>query len=612
MCGIFGSIGKVLTQPNIERNKKIIHHRGPDDNSCLSGKDFTFGFSRLSILDLSINGRQPLTSNDQRYILVFNGEIFNYLELRKRYLGDYTFKSNSDTEVLLNLLILKGAEAIPLLNGMFAFVFFDTQSRNFIVARDRFGIKPMYYEQNEESIYFGSLPSVLPSAQPKSCSLSLNGFRSYLGLGYVSGAESIFLGIKRLLPGNYLQGNISRNKLFLENTCYWNNKINPDSSLFKTDCTEKLEELLTDSVRLRLRSDVPTGIFLSGGIDSGLVASIASQFASPTCYTVGFGNSDYDESVEASIVAKHLGLKHEVIPLDEVNFDDIMDASFAYDEPFADSSSIPSFLVSKAGRQNATVFLTGDGGDEIFGGYNRYLKRIRLNQSLSLLKSTQSIWGGIAENFMRKNSAVHKVLASEDYLNAFFDNMPDDPLIYSLLSENLQKDYSAYFKKFLPDIPAGADTLTKMQLSDYLHYLPDDILVKMDRASMANSIEVRSPFMDYRIHELVSTFPRSWLINKNQGKLLLRDISKKHLPAEIISLRKKGFSVPISDWTKSDRFTVLFSEMLDNSDIAHTLLVKQNIKQILISHSSGYANYGAVIWRLFMLLNWEKRFKPTI
>ena len=612
MCGFFGSIGEVLHEVDIQRNKRILHPRGPDDNHCISGMDFTFGFVRLSILDLSNNGRQPFVSADKRYVLVFNGEIFNYIELRKRFLSDFKFIGNSDTEVLLNLLILKGAEAIQLLNGMFSFVFFDTLSRNFLLARDRFGIKPFYYEQIKETIHFGSLPSVLPSAQPDRCGLSVDGLRSYIGLGYVSGGSSIFKGIKRLMPGNYLQGNQSGGKLTLETVCYWRNKISPDSSLSRLECTEKLELMLIDSIKLRLRSDVPTGIFLSGGIDSGLVASIASKFASPTCYTIGFGNSRYDESNEASLVAKSLGLNHEIIPLEKVNFDDIMDAANAYDEPFADSSAIPSFLVSKTGSKNATVFLTGDGGDEVFGGYNRYIKRIKLEQSLSVLKKTQFLWARIAGNVMRQNSSIQKLLAPDNYLNAFFDNMPGDPLILSLFSDPFKRDYLSLFQNFIPELPKGADTISRMQLSDYLHYLPDDILVKMDRASMANSIEVRSPFMDYRIHDLAGRFPREWLINKNQGKLPLRQIAEKYLPKEILMLRKKGFSVPLNEWTKTKEFIELFQELLQDSEIAKVHLVKQNVKQLADSHFLGRDNYSVLVWRLFMLFNWERRFNPKV
>lgn len=605
MCGIFGALGPKhsLLQGYSSRIHQRLNHRGPDDFGLEKDENFTLGFNRLAILDLSVQGHQPMYDASGRYVIVFNGEIYNYKELRSSELFGVKFSSETDTEVLLYLLIKEGAEALNKLNGMFAFCFVDIHTGSIIMGRDRFGIKPLYFTVQENTLFFTSELQGLRFIDELDWQLDESALMEYIGIGYISHDRSIYRQWSKLLPGHYISFNFKNVHSQLELLRYW--KLSFDNLYERNyeEALEEFEELFSDAVAIRLRSDVPVGIFLSGGIDSGLVAAFAQRVRPVDCYTIAYKEKDFDESELSALTAKHIGAKHEIVYLDNVEMEHLDVLGQHFDEPFSDSSALPSYKVCKAGAKKATVFLTGDAGDEAFAGYNRYIKRLRhqsIIKKLSFLRYLKPL-----EDFIPLKHAIkfHKLTSDPALRDNHYDQIPGNPWQTSLF----QKKYKTYFRNsFKGFIYCNGDVTRNQQMFDYEHYLPNDILVKMDRASMANSIEVRSPFLDYRLHEFAARLPREWLIDEGQGKKILRDISRKHLPEVVFNARKRGFGIPLADWTRNDHFLSRLEEKISSSEIASKYFDMKGIKRIISLHKKAEINGGGLLWRLSMLMNWEE------
>lgn len=598
----------------------LLRHRGPDDQGHEQGSGWGLGFRRLSILDLSELGHQPMQSPDGRYWLVFNGEIYNYIEIRRDLEAQgEQFRSGSDTEVLLRLLARRGPEALNLLNGMFALAFVDTQERTFILARDRVGVKPLYYRRMNNGLVFASELKALLSWPGAPREIDPVAVMEYMTLGYLSSESCIFSGYAKLPPGHMLCGSL-KNPAQSQPRAYWSLTLSDDTTrrpLSGHECDE-LEGLLADAVRIRLRSDVPLGIFLSGGIDSGLVAALAAQVSDrpPLALTVGFSEESADESAMAGETARHLGLEHRVMVQQPSKLSDLDRLAWFFDEPFSDPSALPTFTLCEAAAQHATVFISGDGGDEAFGGYRRYIAGIRQEPIMKLVSLAPWLVRS-ATRLAPEMSLLHHRLrrlalpnggaaATIDY------TLPGDPATWLMIHPDLRKlapqDGRPIWERW--STYTGASMTARQQQLDYSLYLPDDILVKVDRASMAHSIEVRSPFLDYRLIEWAAKIPRAAMLNTREGKLPLRALAERLLPPVVKSGVKRGFGVPLSSWFRQPAGIALVrARLLSPESQGLGLWNVKGVETILNLHQSPQGrDFGLLLWRVLMLEAWSRQY----
>ncbi len=621
MCGICGWFGPNVRRPPaiVEQMSRLLRHRGPDDQGLEQGRGWGLGFRRLSILDLSPLGHQPMRSPDGRFWLVFNGEIYNYLELRRDLEREgERFDSGSDTEVLLRLLARLGVQALSLLNGMFALALVDTQARTFLLARDRIGVKPLYYFLQDGGLRFASELKALLAWPDTPRHINPAAVVEYLALGYLPCETCIFSGYAKLAPGHVLTGSLDAPDRACS-TPYWSLELSDDPCDRPLTPTEldAMHDLLLDAVRIRLRSDVPIGVFLSGGIDSGLVAALAAQASetSPLALTVGFEEEHADETTLASATAQHAGLEHRVIIQRPFELADLDRLAGVYDEPFGDPSALPMFGLCEAAAQHATVFLSGDGGDEAFGGYRRYIQTERHKVLINL--ASLAAWGLTwAARLFPDTSTTHyrmlKLGLPDQGAAAAFDYLPSDPATWLAVSPDLRsiapQAGRAIWERW--SLSRGAPVTNRQQYIDYGMYLPDDVLVKVDRASMAHSIEVRSPFLDYRLVEWAARLPRASLLNSEEGKLPLRSLAARCLPASVQRGIKRGFGVPLNDWFRQPVGVDMVKERLLSSEARlFEFWDREGIEQITKLHQSPrHRNFGLLLWRLLMLDAWARQY----
>jgi asparagine synthase (glutamine-hydrolysing) len=620
MCGICGWFGPACAAgPELTAAMTApLRHRGPDDVGTEGGDGWGLGFRRLSILDLSPLGHQPMRSPDGSCWLAFNGEIYNYLELRRELeQAGEVFRSGSDTEVLLRLLMRRGAEALPRLNGMFALAFVDTRRRSFLLARDRLGVKPLYCQHLDGRLRFASELKALLACPDAPREINRSAVAQYLALGYLPGETCIFEGYWKLPPGHVLSGSIDRPHA-ASMAPYWELTLNDDPTQRSATPAEldELEGLLFDAVRIRLRSDVPVGVFLSGGIDSGLVAAMAAKTGqAPLALTVGFAEEDWDESALARATASHAGLEHRLIPQRAGGLGDLDRLAWFFDEPFGDPSALPTFTLSEAAASHATVFLSGDGGDEAFGGYRRYVECLRRE---SLIRAAGRLGPALdaASRLLPRSSLIRYQLSKLSLpdlgCSAVFDALPDDPVmdhvVHPQLRPFLRNAGRPVWERW--NESEGAALTVRQQKLDYSLYLPDDVLVKVDRASMAHSIEVRSPLLDVRIVDWAARLPRKSLLDRSQGKLPLRALAGRFLPEAARQSPKRGFGVPLGDWFRASAGRAMVKErLLDAAAGEWGLWSRSGVQRILDIHNAGRRrDFGLLLWRLMMLEAWCRHY----
>lgn len=559
MCGIFGH--NCLNQNNIEYSRYALNslkHRGPDQEGDYAYKNIYLGHRRLSIIDLSVNGRQPMIDNDSEVVLTINGEIYNYRELYEELAVEYQFNSSSDSEVVLVGYKLWGIEKLlSKLEGMFAFCIYDIEKNHIIIARDRIGIKPLYYYWNENNIAWASELKAL-SAFFSDLKYDYTALYDFLTYQYIPNPKSLYQHIYKLEPGSYIRFN-DNSKSFAKYK-YWTLPID-NRFISINEAQEELKSLIFNSVKDQMVSDVPLGFFLSGGIDSSLVVSNAANAdRSIKTFTIGFKESDHDETMYAENLAHKIGTQH---------FQKILDAKTAleyipllknwYDEPFADTSAFPSFMVSKFAKENVTVVLTGDGGDEIFGGYKWYKKFQYFNakKKYRLLKNV-----GQFKNHFSKNSLSYKVLKRcernwflsdfELYTKLLGGLIKSEKTNYAKIFR-IPKDYDDYyhFRKFLNN---NLTNMKQLQYIDFHTYLPDDILTKVDRVSMAVSLEARVPLLSTKLVEFMFSLPEDITMPGGLLKGLVKNTYLDILSEELMIRPKKGFSIPLNNWS-NDLFT---------------------------------------------------------
>jgi len=621
MCGIAAIIG--FTETGKQRFSRIaqcatlLKHRGPDNQKHIIEKDFAMAHARLSIIDLSEASNQPFTNRDGRFTIVYNGEIFNYKELKHQLqqLG-HTFYTEGDVEVLINLYKQFGKDCLHKINGFFAFVLYDKQTETFFSARDRLGIKPFYYYADEN--YFACSSELRVVKQITDCNtINKTALYAYLQLTYVPEKTSIIENIYKLEPGEFLF--IEKNKITKEK--YYSIKL-PLVYLEEKDVNKTFLNLLESSVEERLTADVPVGCFLSGGIDSSVITAIASQKNKDLqTFSIGFKNNKYfDESVYAEIVAKQYKTQHQTFFLSENDAENEVDNFLhAIDEPFADSSAFNVFVLSKKTKQHVKVVLSGDGADELFAGYNKHRAEWMVrNQTLktALLKSASSVSklfsasrnGKIANKIRQLERFANgaKLSSQERYWRwaSFYEETKAAELINLSLKE--KQDFAQLKSSYTSIIN---DDYNSTLLADVNLVLPSDMLTKVDRMSMANALEVRSPFLDYRVVEFAFSLHAKNKIDANIQKRIVKESCAHLLPNEILNRKKHGFETPVQQWlhgvlkNKVEEYC-LDKNFIEQQNIFNYATLKQVVKQAL---SANAGDATPVVWSILIFNYWYKQ-----
>lgn len=622
MCGISGyfSPDNFLNQNDLNIMVSAQHHRGPDNKGVFSEKSVGLGHNRLSIIDVSDNGNQPMHSDDQRYVIVYNGEVYNYAEiaaeLKFRFLPDLNFKSSSDTEVILEAFACYGESAVNYFNGMFAFAVYDKKEETLFLFRDRVGIKPLYYYWDGKNFAFSSEIKTLKRLDKLNLQVNNTVIPIYFNLGYIPAPHSIYANCYKLEPGHYLK--IKKNQL--EKVKYWNiaDKISENTIDNEKQAIVLISDLLASSVQYQLKSDVPYGIFLSGGIDSSLIAAVAMKLAGTkiNSFSIGFENQKFNEADYAKKVAEFLGTNHHEFTVsvnDAINT--LEDYINAYGEPFADSSGIPTLMVSKLAKQYVTVALSGEGGDELFHGYGSYKWASRLNNPLlfanrglisKILKQSSSArYKRIGDMFnaQNKNTLRSHIFSQEQY---FFPSKEiHDLLKQPYLYKNELLHYTdTFFAEIQTQIEKKRNLKAqeKQALYDMCFYLPDNLLVKVDRASMWHSLETRVPYLDHRLIEKAININTA-LKDKPEPKYLLKEILYQYVPQYFFDRPKQGFSIPLKIWLKSEmRF--LINDFLNETVITRVNIVNYNIVKNLVERFDRGEEH--LFQRLWLLINFHK------
>lgn len=551
MCGICGFISKreISVEKLVEMNNTM-YHRGPNDSGeiIMQREGYSVGLAhrRLSILDLSVAGHQPMNSKDDMVTIVFNGEIYNFNELKKE-ITDYHFVSTCDTEVIIAAYLKWGIKAIEKFNGMFAIGIYDKRVDKLFLCRDRIGKKPLYYWCDGDNIVFASELKPIMKSPGFIPVLNKKVIGKFIFHQYILAPQTIFENVYKVCPGEI----VSFSKGSIEKTKYWGVK-GTTCSISYPDAKLELKEMLVESCRKRMISDVPIGVFLSGGIDSSLIAAIARSLdGNIKTFSIGFNDEKYNEAQYAKEISKHLGTVHKELYLDESSlFDFLKDLSYYYDEPLADNSQISTMAVSKLAKEDVTVVLSGDGGDELFCGYDSYVdiinnkKNIKLATAMKIfldftgIKNNKLIRSMLPNNLNGFVDTYRKELGNQFWLGYY------ESLLRDLLIEETYSDLNFNEISFTKN-----DVFNKM-LNDQLTYIPDDILCKVDRASMKYSQEVRCPLLDYKIVEFANSLPFEYKYNGTK-KRILKDIVYEYIPNELLDRPKMGFAIPTEKWLKS-------------------------------------------------------------
>jgi asparagine synthase (glutamine-hydrolysing) len=629
MCGINGIISTSPFSNTLvhEMNNQIIH-RGPDDNGVYinSSSTVSIGMRRLSIIDIE-TGNQPMYSSDNSIIIVFNGEIYNYNELKKviENTSNYIFNTKSDTEVILKGYELYGCKIFDLLNGMFSIAIYDTNKRKIFLCRDRVGEKPLYYWFDNEKFVFcselKSLKKYFKKNNKKFPKISNESINIYFSLTFIPAPFTIYSDIFKLEPGTIME--IDENDLSHKKYKYWDlsDSLNSDSIEDYNKAKITLKNLLYDSVEKRMISDVPYGVFLSGGVDSSIITAIMSDIKKDEkikTFSIISKNNKYDESKRSNAVSKYCNTEHYPILMDfDIIKNEINNVILSFDEPFADSSALPSFFVSKITSNYVKVALTGDGGDEVFGGYNRYLfpyySKVYKKVVPNLIHN--NFFKPIVSKFVDKSDNRGNLFKIKKFINAVNDNELTN--IQRIITLGFQEND---LNSLLNDIPysnslnthinnlnsiCGDNSyLTKSRYIDHLISLEGDMLVKVDRTSMLNSLECRSPFLDHNLIEFSFKLPDNFLIDGTNTKRILKDTFKNLLPKNLFDLPKSGFGIPIGDWLrnslKSDLQYYASTDFIKNQGIFNENFIKPMVE----NHINSKEDNTFKVWTFYCFQKW--------
>jgi len=635
MCGITGAVWtapeKALDDDTLERMVHVLRHRGPDAAGIHTSAfhvrpgygimpGVALGHRRLSIIDLA-TGSQPMSNEDGSVWVVFNGEIYNYRDLRRRLEGTgHRFRTASDTETIVHLYEDEGPELLAHLNGMFALAIWDASRQQLLLARDRLGQKPLVYRLEPGRLLFASELKSLLEVSDVPRRLDPQALDAYLTYQYVPHPRTIFQGIAKLPPGHYGVYREGR----LEVRPYWQPDFNVEEDLPAAAYSEKLRELMTSAVELRLQSDVPLGAFLSGGVDSTITVGLMRQLSGGPVrtFSIGFPVKEYDETRYARLAAAHCGTEHEEFLVEPDAVEVLPKLVWHYDEPFADSSAIPTWYVSELTRTHVTVALTGDGGDELFAGYPRY-RAVRLASLFDRLPAL--LRRLLAGRYWRHLPASPRYKSIRRRLKRFVAALREPPgrrylEWIAIFNEAQRADlYDDGFLATLPDVDpleflSGArarsldrDPVTSISLTDLLTYLPCDLMTKVDIASMAHGLECRQPFLDHRVVELAARMPLARKLSRGRGKRILLETFSDLIPRPIRRRSKMGFGVPLDHWFRGPLAEFARKVLLDHSTLNRGLFRPAAVTRLLEEHVGGKSDNSYRLWSLLVLELWQRR-----
>ncbi len=620
MCGICGFTWE--NKELIETMTEIITHRGPDAGGTFVGKGVSLGNRRLSIIDLRDEGNQPIFNEDKSICIVYNGEIYNFPELKKELLSKgHRFYSNTDTEVIVHAYEEFGEDCLHKFNGMFAFAIYDMPKRKLFLARDRIGIKPLYYYWDHEKLIFGSeIKSILQCGEIEK-NVDLQSLYYYLGYEFVPGPATMFQNIYKLNPGHYLlykEGKLEVNR-------YWDLKFHRNRETSQYYYVEKLRDLIDSSVKLRLISDVPVGVFLSGGLDSSTVVAFMKKHFGGRLHTfsIDYDDKSYSEIEYAKFVAKYYDTDHHILNIKDITPQDVEKSIWHLDEPMTDLSAIPFYMISHKARQTVKVCLSGEGGDEVFAGYDRF----------KASKFYYNYYTKLLPNFVRNKIIIPLVDALPDtkkkkglinITKRFIDGakLPDDgfhmkwqyfsneTLEKSLYSPSIKQKITLNGLHLIKECAERCDCDDRLSRELYIDTrftMPDSVLMKVDKMSMASSLEVRVPFLDHRILEFSASIPSELKLKGFQTKYIFRETIKDILPDKIVHRGKQGYSFPSKNWLRYQMKDFMMEE-INSCALLKEVLNMDYVNVLINEHLSWKKNHNHVLWALLNVALWHKKF----
>ncbi len=626
MCGIAGI---VQSNPDGALNEAVIHqmceaiiHRGPDDEGILVKGGVGLGMRRLSIIDLA-GGHQPVFNEDKTIWVVYNGEIYNFPELREELLRrGHTFYTHTDTEVIVHLYEEMGADCVTKLRGMFALALYDERRRKLLLARDRLGKKPLHYAlQGSQLLFASEIKSILIVA-PELATVNKEALLQYMYFGYVPDPLTAFTTIQKLPAGHLLEFQDGK----IEVRQYWDlPQYGTAAPQSEEECLEEMEQRLAEAVRIRLISDVPLGALLSGGTDSSTVVALMARASSKPVktFSIGFRHEDFNEAQYARIVAKHFGTDHHELIVEPDVLETVETLSSSLEEPFGDSSMLPTYYVSRMAREHVTVALSGDGGDEIFAGYERYGIHLRRKMfervpAWAWRFYRNNVYPRLPGDMLGKKLSYNISLPwRERYVDgiSFVPSFERDMPLLSDEFRAVQRNGGAPEKvmyRYFEQAPAK-DPISQMLYVDTKTYMVADILTKVDRMSMATSLEVRVPLLDHLFVEWATALPADWKIRRGQQKYILRKLAERvGVPREVLNRPKQGFALPLVHWMRHELKDLILGVLLDQRTLQRGYFEPRGIRQLLDEHFRGRRNHSPRIWRLLMFELWHRNYLERI
>lgn len=620
MCGIAGLAnfdGRPADAALVRRMTDVLAHRGPDGSGLHMDGCVGLGHRRLAIIDLA-TGAQPMGSADGTIWITYNGEIYNFWEVRSELEAHgYVFHTTSDTEAVLRAYEAFGVDCLKRLRGMFAFAIWDSRKRQLLLARDRVGIKPLVYAWDGRRLLFGSEIKALLQDPAIPRELDWEALRDYLTYHYIPGPRTIFRAVRKLLPGSYLILSLDHGTIRTER--FWDLRFIPDYSLSESEWVARLRHVLTKTVKQHMIADVPVGAFLSGGIDSSSVVALMALASSSRIrtFSIGFGDADFDELAYARQVARRYGTEHAEYVVKPDALEVLPQLAWQFDEPFADSSAIPTYYVSKITHDQVTVALSGDGGDESFAGYGRYARALDLHNRLDRFPGllTRLIFRLAALLLPpgARGQAYSELLGTMDPIERYFRIVSHrrSEGLRRLLTPEVQTQVvaeasPAWFQQLARE--GGApDYVSTLQYLDVRTYLPEDILTKVDRTSMLVSLEARVPLLDHALMEFVATMPTSLKLSNGEGKTILKQAMANDLPGDVVRRRKMGFAPPLGKWFRLELADYTRDILLDRRTRERGMFNPEAVIGLLDEHQNGRRDRSSHIWSLLILEEWARR-----
>lgn len=624
MCGIAGFtqfFGNMGDKDTLKEMGNSIYHRGPDAGGEYLDDYVGLAHRRLAIIDLSDAGIQPMTSYDGKYIIVFNGEIYNFQAIREELSAKgYPFKTHTDTEVILALYAFEGERMLDKLNGMFAFALWDTTTNKLLIARDRIGKKPLYYLKTDKQFAFASEIKAILTLPNVPKDIRLDAVHDFFAYQYIPDPKTIFTDIHKLPPGHFMT--VSEQGLDIQQ--YWDVSFAKTNQGDEKQLTQELYDLATQRTKDRMVSDVPLGAFLSGGIDSsGVVAMMALNSDTPvkTC-SIGFDDKKFNETEFAKVVAEKYHTEHHEFTVHQNVKDNLENIVAYFDEPFADPSLVPTYFVSELARSKVTVAIAGDGGDEVFAGYEKYTTDDIENRLRSKFPKVmrKSLFPKLAHFFaksewpiFRKAKSLFYSLSLDPAMGFYVTNSQiEDRLWNRLVNDKTREELGDYHPSAITvdtyNKADGPDHVSRILYTDMKTYLPGGILVKVDRMSMANSLEVRAPILDKDVIEFSATLPSSLKFNDGEKKYILKEAFKPVLPHDILYRKKMGFSVPLATWLRGELKDIAQDYLFTKSSGIQQYFNMHVVEELWQQHQDSKADHSSVLWSMLMFQMWWAKY----